>query len=684
MPNTRTKLNVKKEINYLGRDFSSLRNNLIDFAKIYFPNEYNDFNETSPGMMFIEMASYVGDVLSYYVDSQFKEMLLGYAEQRRNVITLSETLGYFTKPSIPAVGTLSVFQTVISDNTDPINPKPDLRYGLTINEGMEVKSSTNSQTRFRTLQDVNFKYSSNLDPLEVSVFETDGNKPTKWLLKKTVPIQAGNKKTEEFSFGKPEQYVKITLPENDVIDIISCVDSDGNNWYEVPYLAQETVFEEIANVAENDSELSQFNETAPYLLRLKKTARRFTVRVRSDNKTELQFGAGVSNNPDEEIIPNPSNIGGALSTGKTLTESFDPTNILYTKTYGQVPNNTTLTITYTFGGGLNSNVGQGDLVNISSINFNDDGSNVLVASTYSDAKLSVAVTNDEPTTGGRGEETTEEIRQNALANFPTQLRAVTKEDYIVRAYSLPPKFGNIAKAYIVQDEQLNQADNVVVTTNSAKPKEKFDPIIGDAVEEKPVDKNPTDFTGVNNAGLVKPPMEDNRTNQGPARIPNPLALNMYVLGYDADKYLTKMNKAVKNNLKTYIGQYRMLTDAINIKDAYIINIGIDFEITTLKNYNKREVVLRCVEKIRQFFEIDKWQINQPIEKSDLVYDISLVEGVRSVLNVDIINKFKSEDGYSGNVYDIKEATRDNVVYTSADPSIFELKYYQKDIRGRAS
>ena len=154
------KLNVKKEVNYLGRDFSSLRNNLIDFAKIYFPNEYNDFNETSPGMMFIEMASYVGDVLSYYVDSQFKEMLLGYAEQRKNVVTLAETLGYFTKPSIPAVGTLSVFQTVISDNTDPLNPKPDLRYGLTINEGMEVKSSTDSTVRFRTLQDVNFKYSS--------------------------------------------------------------------------------------------------------------------------------------------------------------------------------------------------------------------------------------------------------------------------------------------------------------------------------------------------------------------------------------------------------------------------------------------------------------------------------------------------------------------------------------------
>ena len=677
------KLNVKKEVNYLGKDFSSLRNNLIDFAKVYFPNEYNDFNETSPGMMFIEMAAYVGDVLSYYVDSQFKEMLLGYAEQRRNVITLGETLGYFTKPSIPSVGNLSVFQTVISDNTDPLNPKPDLRYGLTINEGMEVKSSTNSNVRFRTLQDVNFKYSSNLDPLEVSVFETDGNKPTKWLLKKTVPIQAGNRKTEEVSFGKPEKYSKITLPEDNVIDIISCVDSDGNNWYEVPYLAQETVFEEIANVAENDSELSQYNETAPYLLRLKKTARRFTVRVRSDNRTELQFGAGVSDNPDEEIIPNPSNIGSSLSTGKTLNESFDPTNILYTKTYGQVPTNTTLTITYTYGGGLDSNVAQGDLVDISSVNYNDDGSNVLVDSTYSDAKLSVAVTNDEPTTGGRGEETTEEIRQNALANFPTQLRAVTKEDYIVRAYSLPPKFGNISKAYIVQDEQLNQADNVVVTSDSSKPKEKFDPITGDALEEKPVKKNPVDYNGVNNAGFVKPP-NDGRTNPGPARIPNPLALNMYVLGYDADKYLTQMNKAVKENLKQYMSQYRMLTDAINIKDAYIINIGVDFEITTLKNYNKREVVLRCVQRIREFFEIDKWQINQPIEKGDLVYEISLIEGVRSVLNVNIINKYKSEDGYSGNVFDIKEATRDNVIYPSADPSIFEIKYYQKDIRGRAS
>ena len=678
------KLDVKKEVNYLGKDFASLRNNLIDFAKIYFPNEYNDFNETSPGMMFIEMSAYVGDVLSYYVDSQFKEMLLGYAEQRKNVITLAETLGYFTKPSIPSVGTISVFQTVVSDNTNATHPKPDLRYGLTVKEGMEIKSTNANNVRFRTLSDVNFKYSSNLDPMEISVFETDGNKPTKWLLKKQVPIQAGRVKTEEVKFGAPEKYTKLTLPEANVIDIISVTDSDGNIWYEVPYLAQETVFEETANVADNDSELAQYNETAPYLLRLKKTARRFIVRVTSENKTELQFGAGVSGNPDEEIIPNPSNIGSGLSTGKSLTESFDPTNILFTKTYGQVPSKTTLTIRYSYGGGLNSNVSQGDLVDISNSNFNDDGTTNLTKTTYADAKLSLAVINDEPTTGGRGEETTEEIRQNALANFPTQLRAVTKEDYIVRCYSLPPKFGNIAKAYIVQDEQLNQADNIVVTSDSSKPKEKFDKITGDATEEKPVKKNPVEYNGTNNAGFVKPPMEDGRTNPGPARIPNPLALNMYVLGYDADKYLSKMNKAVKHNLKTYISQYRMLTDAINIKDAYIINIGIDFEITTLKNYNKREVVLRCVEKIRQFFEIDKWQINQPIEKSDLVYEISLVDGVRSVLDVTFNNKYKTEDGYSGNVYDIKEATRDNVVYPSADPSIFEIKYYQKDIRGRAS
>tara|TARA_B100001123_G_scaffold428662_1_gene545975 strand:- start:233 stop:2215 length:1983 start_codon:yes stop_codon:yes gene_type:complete len=652
---------VKKEVNYIGRDFSGFRKNLVNLAKIYYPDTYNDFNESSPGMMFIEMAAYVGDVLSYYMDSQFKEMLLWHAEQRKNIISLAETLGYKVKPSVPANTMLDVYQLVPNDPTDSDNPAPDLRYGLIIKDGLEVKAKS-TDVRFRSQGDINFRTQTDRDPMEISVYETDGTKPTQWLLKKSIRAQAGTRKTAEFIIGDPIKYNKIVLSETDIISIENVVDSDGNVWYETPYLAQDTVYEEIANTAENDPDLVQYSDTTPYLLRLNKTSRRFIVRVNSSNQTELRFGAGVSDNPDEEIIPNPSNIGSVLTTGNVLNMAFDPTNFLYTKAYGQAPSNTTLSVTYTYGGGIESNIGQGELVNISSINFNDDGNELLNADTYANAKTTIAVNNSEGATGGKSEEHIEEIRNNALAYFSAQMRAVTREDYITRIYSLPAKFGNIAKAYIVQDEQLNQADtNILGSKNN-----------GNAI---PLDS-------VNNAGYVKPPSNgESPTNNGAARIPNPLALNAYVLGYNKDKRLTQLNTAVKNNLKSYISQYRMMTDAINIKSAYIINIGVNFEIGSLANYNKREVVLKCIDTIRKFFDIEKWQINQPIILTDLIYDLSLTDGVRSVTNVEVVNKYRTEDGYSGNVYDIPEATRDNIIYPSADPSIFELKYYNSDIKG---
>ena len=150
-----------------------------------------------------------------------------------------------------------------------------------------------------------------------------------------------------------------------------------------------------------------------------------------------------------------------------------------------------------------------------------------------------------------------------------------------------------------------------------------------------------------------------------SRIPNPLALNMYVLGYDSKKKLTNVNQAVKENLQTYLGQYRMVTDAINIKNAYIINVGVKFSIMTRPNFNKNEVLLRAIEIVKTFFDIDRWQVNQPIVLSDLVYQLSLVDGVATIvppvednkqsLPIIITNKYKTANGYSGNLYDIDTA-----------------------------
>jgi len=644
MPDTQ----VKKEIRYLNKDFASLRANLVNYAKVYFPNTYNDFNESSPGMMFIEMAAYVGDVLSYYMDSQIKELFIQHAEERKNVVNLAETLGYRPRQSFAASTTLDVFHLVPSIGSGELN-KPDYRYALIIAEGLQVSSTADSSVTFRSNDLLNFNFSSSNDPTDISIYERDGGtgEPTYYLLKKSVKASSGTVTSETFTIGDPQKYLRVALNNTKILKIVSVKDSDGNTWYEVPYLAQDTIFKELRNTAENDPQFSQYNDTAPYLLKLKKTSRRFRTRIRGDNKLELQFGAGISSDPDEVIIPNPDNVGSSLPGGRSyLDVSIDPSNFLYTKAYGQIPQNTTLTVEYLTGGGLEDNVAQGDLTSISGISATYDNDAGLAASVSNVVKGSVAVNNKEAGVGGKGAETIPEIRNNALAHFSAQNRAVTMEDYLIRIYSLPEKFGRIDKAYIVQDEQLNKSKLLQPVSST------------DGSSVLPTDQSET--------------------------IKNPLALNCYVLGLNSIGKLTAVNEAIKQNLKTYMGQYRILTDAVNIKDGYIVNIGINFEIIVLSGHIKREVLLSCITKVKDFFALNKWQFNQPIVLSDIYTDLAVIEGVQSVVSVEVENKWDADLGYSGNVYDIEEATKNDIIYPSMDPAVFEVKFPDSDIKGKVT
>jgi len=652
MARTSIQKDTVKDVNYLNKDFNDFKNNLIEFAKQYFPNTYNDFNEASPGMMFIEMAAYVGDVLSYYVDSQFRESLLAYAEEKRNVYSIAQSFGYKPKTTSPAEVILDVFQTVPA-----LNNKPDLRYALTVNEGTQINASSNGTT-FRTIEDVNFKFSSSYDPRNITIFETDSGQPTKFLLSKKVKARSGDITSETFDFGAAEKYSEIRLGRPDVIEILSCTDSDGNRWYEVDSLARDTIYEEMENNISNSPESVADRGNAAYLLKLRKVARRFTTFINQDDETIIRFGAGISDNPDEEIIPNPTNVGSNLPGSPTfLNTAFDPSNFLKTKTFGLAPANTTLTIEYTFGGGVDDNVSQGDITQRNSIGFTVDDIN-LASNLLEESKNSVSFTNDRPAAGGSTGESVRETRDNALAYYQAQQRAVTKEDYIVRAYSLPPKFGTIAKVHMSQDEQLSKVGL----------EEQLERTITDADVGKSL-KN----LQVNN-------------------IPNPLALNMYTLGFDSNKKLSNLNNTTKQNLKTYLSQYRLITDAVNIKDAYIINISVEFAILTKLGFNKNEVLLRCVSVVQNFFDIDRWQIGQPIVLADLVYELSLVDGVATVVNpnqdnpnnqpIIIKNKYQASEGYSGNFFDITSSLRGGILYPALDPSIFEVKFPNSDIKGK--
>ena len=640
---------IQKEVNYLGRDFKNIRNNLIEFAKNYFPNQYNDFNEASPGMMFVEMASYVGDVLNYYVDNQFRETLLQFAEERKNVLAIAQSYGYKPRLATPSTVKLQVSVDVpAKEESGAFDAEPDLTYAGILSADSTVESETGVE--FTLLEDVNFTTSSSLDKMEVeAIAPTSGKVPT-FRLTKEVMAKSGTRKEETFTFGNAKKFDKLVLSEIGVNNIISVVDSNNNKYYEVPFLAQDTVFESEENSTLNDPELSQYKNDTPYLLKLIKTARRFTTYVRDDGKMELKFGAGVSDNADEEIIPNPDNVGASLGLGVSrLDESSDLRNFMKTETFGLAPSNTTLTINYNYGGAVEDNVRSNSINRFKRKTYTISTTG-LDATKQTTSENSLSVNNEEPASGGAGEEPISEIRQNAAAYFNAQNRAVTRADYITRVYSLPQKFGNIAKAFVVQDEQLEQEGQIQV-------------INGEIVR-----------TG----------------NETP--IPNPLALNMYLLGYDKNKKLVEINQAVKQNLRTYLSQYRVLTDGINLKDGYVINIGVKFNIVVKRGYNKNDVLFKAIQKVKEFFQIEKWQINQPIVLSDLAYQISLVDGVVSVVppeqnnpNKELIlieNKVRTADGYSGNVYDITSATKDGIIYPSLDPSIFELKFPNTDIEGK--
>ena len=302
------KKTISKEVNYLGRDFSSIRQNIIEFAKSYFPNTYNDFNEADPGMMFIEMAAYVGDVLNFYIDNQFRETLILQAEEKKNIYEIAQSMGYTPKTSSPASTKIEISQTVpVRTNGDSY--APDLKYAGIISENSIL--SANNGTTF-TLQDsINFKVSSSLDPMKVEIVQpSSGTIPEKFKLTKTIGSKSGTRKSETFTFSNAVKFDKIVLSEPNVTEVISVTDSNGNKWYQVPFLAQDTVFEDEENNTDNDPALAQFFNDTPYLLKLIKTSRRFTTHVRGEDlKTEILFGSGISDNPDEEIIPNPDNVG---------------------------------------------------------------------------------------------------------------------------------------------------------------------------------------------------------------------------------------------------------------------------------------------------------------------------------------------------------------------------------------
>lgn len=609
----------ERDIKYVGKTFSDFRQQLIDYSKNYFPDTYNDFSPTSPGMMFMEMAAYVGDVLSFYQDIQLQETFLQYAQEPGNLYNLAYMMGYRPKVSTAATAELTVEQVVpallVSASGQYV---PNFNHAVIISENAILQSTTNPPVQFLVDNKVNFTFSSSYDPTEISIHGTAGNTVTEFLLQKKVKATSAEIKTTLVTVTSPERFKTITVQDSNILGVLDIVDNNGSGstWYEVPYLGQDTIFLDQSNTGGSDSNL------VPYVLQLQKVPRRFVTRFTSTGDLQVQFGAGTSGQSDSTITPDPTNVGlGQQFPVSRIDKAYDPSNFMFTGAYGLAPANTVLRIRYLVGGGVEANVPSDTITTIISA--------PRFATIQTGFENRIQFTNPESANGGKDGDNSDELRENSLKAYSEQLRAVTTEDYVIRTLSLPAKFGSVAKAYVIQDQ--------LSSTKSAT---------------------------------------DNIVDG------NPLSLSLFVLAYDNNKKLTTASSTLRSNLSTYLNQYKLITDAVNIKDAFIVNIGVRYEIVVLPNFTGRDVLLSCTQTLQDYFRIEKWSINQSINLSALYTLLDRVKGVQTVQNIEIDNKVG--DNYSQYGYDVKGATKNNIVYPSYDPCIFEIKFPDTDIVGRVT
>ena len=593
-----------RDIKYVNKDFSDFRNQLIEYAKNYFPDSYNDFSPTSPGMMFIEMAAYVGDILSFYQDTQLQETYIQHAKNPANLYNLAYMMGYRPKITTPSTVDIEVSQII-----GATGGSPNFAQALVIPNGTRLKTTTSGQVSFFINRLVDFTFSSSYDQTQVGV-ETVSNigAPVTFRLTKTVPAMSGEVKTATEIITSVEKFKTITIDDTNIIGVISITENNGNTpWYEVPFLGQDTIFIDNTNTAPD-------RQSVPYSLTLQRVPRRFVTRFTSTGALQIQFGAGITGQDDSTLTPDPTNVGfGSIQGVTRIDYAFDPSNFLSTKSYGLAPSNTTLTIKYLVGGGVQANAPANSITSL--------------VSTITDPTNSLRFNNPFAAVGGRDGDTIDELRENSLRAFNEQGRAVTLQDYTVRALSMDSKYGSIAKVYITQDQLTN--------SNSAT-----DSIIDS----------------------------------------NPLSLSLYTLVYNNNKNLAPTTSTLRSNLKTYLSEYMILTDALNIKDAFIVNIGITFDIIVRPNFIGKDVLLACTNRLIDYFNITKWNINQPINLSSIYTLLDQEKGVQTVQRVDAVNI--AGGVYSEYAYDIQGATRNNIVYPSYDPCIFEVKYPNTDIKGR--
>ena len=632
---------IPSNVNYTSKDFSTIKADLIEYTKSYFPNTYKDFNETSPGMMLIELSSYVGDVLSYYIDYNYKENILSTATEKRNVRRLAEFLGYKTANKTASIAKLKVTTSIgVVSNGDPDYSATPASIGT----GLQIKSNVDSELIFETTGEVDFTVSGSPDTPSISAPDLDANgEASSYTLTRYVRAISGETKSKSFTVTSPTKFLELNLGVNNVVEILDVTDSSGQKWYEVDYLAQQRILKE-KHYSDDSTRTTGYNQgegisdnsliTIPYIMDYINTNKKFVQKFDQDtDSTKLMFGNGLyrynqTGSQQTSIFSAVEQTGLSLngtsfsSINATLNELIASNNL----NLGETPANTIMTVRYRVGGGNASNAQVGEITDVQN----------------APAGVTITVTNDEPSSGGTDGQTVDEIKQNASAFFSTQLRCVTREDYQSRILSMPAKFGNIAKTYV---ERLDDTGGLIVSTLSYNQNRQL----------------------VSTSQLI---LQNLRTYIDKFRLIN----DQLDFGYTIND---------------------------TIFSGYHVNFGVKFQVNSDRRINSTQVKLDVIDVIKDFFKIDKMQFRQSINLNDLQYNILGLDGAIGIKELRLFQRGNdigvnrnlvyyradgtlSNDGESGYgfEYNFQNALVDGVIRPSVTPSVFELKNSNKDIYGK--
>ena len=587
-------------INYTNREFQGIRKDLLQIAERHYPDTFQDFSQASFGSIMVDNLAYVADQLSFYLDYNVNETFLDTAYQYENIIRHGRTLGYKDNGRASTFGKVALYVLVPAS---PTGLGPDRRYIPILKKG----SSFSSDTGLNYVLTENVDFSEPKTQVIAARSNTTTGAPTFYAIKTYGNVVSGRFGSERVVVGAYERFKTITLSTSNISEIISVFDEQGNEYYEVEYLAQDLIFKEVSNS-------NYKNDNVPSILKPFLASRKFAVN-RSRNSVTLQFGSGKSG--ESNVIADPAEVAMDVF-GKTYVTNttFDPSRLTKNESMGIVPSDTTLTINYRSTNPTNSNLAVGALTRVKSALLDFEDRNSLSATSVSEVISSIEVSNEEPIVGDVTNPTSSEIKRRIFDTFPTQNRAVTQADYENMIYRMPSKFGSIKRCSAQRDP------------------------------------------------------DSRRRN-----------INIYVISEDNFNNLTLANNTIKNNLKTWMNNYRMLSDTIDVLDAFIINYGIEFVVRPSIGADRFTLVDECINILRDKYTNEKLFIGEHIDVAGIYTTLSGVEGVLSVSNIKIVNKNGSN--YSSTQFDINENTSpDGSSIIVPRNAVAELKFPTVDIVGK--